>query len=289
MCFTGGGSIETPLQQVEELPEGGPTGTTVRFWPDPTIFDEVAFQADRLTERLQVMAFLNAGLRIRFRDLRNSPASRWTTYRYTGGIEDFVRHVNASKESLFDDVGYLSQAEADQEVEVAFQWSTAYNTDGLYSFANGITTTEGGMHEEGFRKALTGAVNRYADRKGLLRGVDNLQGEDIREGLTAIVSVRLREPQFEGQTKSKLGNVSIRTLVERATNRHLGRLAGGASHRSAPHRHQGRRSLACSRGRPRGPRGHPPEVGSERRRAAGQAHRLHVREHRRERVVHRGG
>lgn len=222
MCFTDGGSIETPLRQVEELPDGSPTGTTIRFWPDPTIFDEVAFQADRLTERLQVMAFLNAGLRIRFRDLRTSPAPRWTTYRYTGGIEDFVRHVNGSKESLFDDVGYLSQEEADQEVEVAFQWSTAYNTDGLYSFANGITTAEGGMHEEGFRKALTGAVNRYADRKGLLRGVDNLQGEDIREGLTAIVSVRLREPQFEGQTKSKLGNVSIRTLVERATNRHLG-------------------------------------------------------------------
>ncbi|MCY3954181.1 MAG: DNA gyrase subunit B [bacterium] len=228
MCFTDGGNIETPLQQVEELPEGSPTGTTVRFWPDPTIFDEVAFHADRLTERLQVMAFLNAGLRIRFRDLRAQPtqpaqaASRWTTYRYTGGIEDFVRHVNASKESLFDEVGYFAQEESDQEVEVAFQWSTAYNTDGLYSFANGITTTEGGMHEEGFRKALTGAVNRYADRKGLLRGVDNLQGEDIREGLTAIVSVRLREPQFEGQTKSKLGNVPIRALVERATNRHLG-------------------------------------------------------------------
>ena len=221
MCFTDGGSIDTPLQQVEELPEGSPTGTTVRFWPDAAVFDEVAFQADRLTERLQVMAFLNAGLRIRFRDLRTSPAARWTTYRYTGGIEDFVRHVNASKEPLFADVGYFSQVESDQEVELAFQWSTAYNTDGLYSFANGITTTEGGMHEEGFRRALTGAVNRYADRKGLLRGVENLQGEDIREGLTAIVSVRLREPQFEGQTKSKLGNVSIRSLVERATNQHL--------------------------------------------------------------------
>ena len=221
MCFVDGGSVETPLQQLEESPESGPTGTTIRFWPDPTIFDEVVFQADRLTERLQVMAFLNAGLRIRFRDLRASPAPRWTTYRYTGGIEDFIRHVNASKESLFEDVGYFSQAESDQEVEVAFQWSTAYNTDGLYSFANGITTTEGGMHEEGFRRALTGAVNRYADRKGLLRGVDNLQGEDIREGLTVIVSVRLREPQFEGQTKSKLGNVSIRSLVERATNQHL--------------------------------------------------------------------
>ncbi len=221
MCFGDGGAIESPLRRVEDLPAGESTGTTVRFWPDATIFDEIAFQADRLTERLQVMAFLNAGLRIRFRDLRTARSARWTTYRYTGGIGDFVRHVNASKETLFDDVGYFSQVESDQEVEVAFQWSTAYNTDGLYSFANGITTTEGGMHEEGFRRALTGAVNRYADRKGLLRGVENLQGEDVREGLTVIVSVRLREPQFEGQTKSKLGNVSIRSLVERATNQHL--------------------------------------------------------------------
>ena len=221
MCFADGGCIESPLQRLEDLPSGDASGTTVRFWPDAAIFDDVTFQAARLTERLQVMAFLNAGLRIRFRDGRAGASGRWTTYRYTGGIGDFVRHVNASKEALFSEVGYFCQVESDQEVEVAFQWSTAYNSDGLYSFANGITTSEGGMHEEGFRKALTGAVNRYADRKGLLRGVDNLQGEDIREGLTAIVSVRLREPQFEGQTKSKLGNVSVRSLVERATNRHL--------------------------------------------------------------------
>ena len=221
MCFADGGRIETPLHRLEDLPADAPTGTTVRFWPDPAVLDEVAFHAPRLTERLQMMAFLNASLRIRFRDLRASLTARWTTYRYTGGIVDFVRHVNSSKEALFADVGYFRQAEADQEVEVAFQWNTAYNTDGLHSFANGITTTEGGMHVEGFRKALTGAMNRYADRKGLLRGVANLQGEDIREGLTAIVSVRLQDPQFEGQTKGKLGNVSIRSLVERATNRHL--------------------------------------------------------------------
>ncbi len=221
MCFADGGGIETPLQRLEDLPADAPTGTTVRFWPDPDVLDEVTFHAARLTERLQMMAFLNAGLRIRFRDLRSSPSDGWITYCYTGGIVDFVRHVNTSKEALFDDVGFFRQVESDQEVEVAFQWNTAYNTDGLHSFANGITTTDGGMHVEGFRKALTGALNRYADRKGLLRGIDNLQGEDIREGLTAIVSVRLRDPQFEGQTKGKLGNVSIRSLVERATNRHL--------------------------------------------------------------------
>jgi len=135
-----------------------------------------------------------------------------------------VAHVNASKESLFAVVGYYEQTEEEQEVEVAFQWNTGFNTDGLHSFANGINTIEGGMHEEGFRSALTGVVNRYVASKGLFRnGDDKLQNEDIREGLTAIISVRLAEPQFEGQTKSKLGNVSIRSLVQRATNDHLGR------------------------------------------------------------------
>ena len=221
ICFTDGGEILTPLRRLEGA-AGDATGTAVRFWPDSEIFDEVEFQSGRLTERLQIMAFLNAGLRIRFTDLRSDPPGEAISFCYSGGIGDFVRHVNASKEALFSEVGHFSRSEDGQEVEVAFQWSTAYNADGLHSFANGITTTEGGMHEEGFRKALTGAVNRYASGKGLLRGVENLQGEDIREGLTAIVSVRLAEPQFEGQTKSKLGNVSIRALVERATNRHLG-------------------------------------------------------------------
>jgi DNA gyrase subunit B len=144
-------------------------------------------------------------------------------YKYNGGIEDFVRHVNASKEALFKRVGYYSVAEETQEVEVAFQWSTGYH-EGIHSFANGIETIEGGMHEEGFKKALTNAVNKYAKTRGLLKADkdDNLLGEDIREGLTAIINVRLQEAQFEGQTKGKLGNVSMRSLVERATNEKLG-------------------------------------------------------------------
>ena len=133
-----------------------------------------------------------------------------------------MRHVNASKEALFKRVGYFEQVEAEQEVEIAFQWNTGYNADGLHSFANGIATIEGGMHEEGFKKSLTNVVNKYARAKGLLKEKDeNLQGEDIREGLTAIISVRLQDPQFEGQTKGKLGNVSMRSLVERATNEKL--------------------------------------------------------------------
>ena len=135
---------------------------------------------------------------------------------------DFVQHVNASKEALFQDVGYFEEEDEEQEVEIAFQWNTGFNTDGIHSFANGIATSEGGMHEQGFRTALTRAINQYARDKNHLREKDDsLQGEDIREGLTAIISVRLREPQFEGQTKSKLGNVSIRSLVEKATGQHI--------------------------------------------------------------------
>jgi DNA gyrase subunit B len=139
---------------------------------------------------------------------------------YEGGIVDFVKHLNASKEALFKPRSATTSEDADddQEVEVAFQWNTGYH-EGIHSFANGINTIEGGMHEEGFKKALTNVVNKYARAKGLLKEKDeNLLGEDIREGLTAIISVRLREPQFEGQTKAKLGNVSIRSLVQKATN-----------------------------------------------------------------------
>ena len=222
MEFSGGGHLVTRLKEVGPSPDGR-TGTTVRFWPDPAIFDETTFRLQTLVERFQMMAFLNRGLEITVHDERGDEQTE-QSFCYEGGIRDFVAHVNASKESLFAVVGYYEQAEEEQEVEVAFQWNTGFNTDGLHSFANGINTIEGGMHEEGFRSALTGVVNRYVASKGLFRnGDDKLQNEDIREGLTAIISVRLAEPQFEGQTKSKLGNVSIRSLVQRATNDHLGR------------------------------------------------------------------
>ena len=219
--FERGGKVKTKLAVVGDSPKGR-TGTTIRFWPDPAIFEITEFRPQALLERFQMMAFLNKGLEIRFRDQRDGSDPTPTTYRYDGGIIDFVTHVNASKEALFKKVGYFEQAEDEQEVEIAFQWNSGFNTDGLHSFANGINTVEGGMHEEGFKKALTNAVNKYARGKGLLKEKDeNLQGEDIREGLTAIIWVRLAEPQFEGQTKAKLGNVSIRSLVERATNERL--------------------------------------------------------------------
>ena len=223
MSFANGGEIKEDLRVTGDSPDGR-TGTTVRFWPDEGIFDDVRFRAQALLERLQMMAFLNRNLEIKFRDLRpdGTGGTGWTVYCYQDGISDFVREVNSSKTALFEVVGFFSQEEDDDEVEVAFQWNTGYNTDGLHSFANGINTVEGGMHEEGFRKGLTRVVNDYCRAKGHLKEKDdNLAGEDIREGLTAIVSVRMREPQFEGQTKSKLGNTSMRSLVERATNEKL--------------------------------------------------------------------
>jgi DNA gyrase subunit B len=222
MEFADGGQVLKSLYVSGKAPRGR-TGTTVRFWPDPTVFEDTTFRAQTLLERFQMMAFLNKGLEIRFQDKRPDAVSpEPVTYKYAGGIVDFVSHLNESKDPLFKRVGYFEQVEPEQEVEIAFQWNTGFNSDGLHSFANGIATVEGGMHVEGFRSALTTVINKYARAKGLLKEKDeNLQGEDIREGLTAIISVRLQEPQFEGQTKGKLGNVSMRTLVQKATNEKL--------------------------------------------------------------------
>lgn len=215
------GVPQGPLEKVGTSKRGR-TGTTVTFWPDPDVFEEIEFRASTVTERLQVMAFLNKGVTIVFRDERPGHEAE-ETFRFDGGIVDFVRHLNHSKEPLFKDVGSFSDRGPEGEVEVAWQWNTGYN-EGLHSFANGISTTEGGMHAEGFKRALTQAINRYAKARNLVKGRDTpFQGDDVREGLTAIVSVRLPEPQFEGQTKAKLGNTEIRSLVERATNEHFSR------------------------------------------------------------------
>ncbi len=166
------------------------------------------------------MAFLSKGLEIRFRDERVDPVLV-QDFKFNGGISDFVKHLNASKEPLFKRVIAFTETGDDYEVDVAMQWNTGFY-EGIHSFANNIATTEGGMHEEGFKKALTNVVNRYAKSKNLLKEKDpNLLGEDIREGLTAILSVKLRNPQFEGQTKAKLGNTEMRSQVEKATNEKL--------------------------------------------------------------------
>jgi DNA gyrase subunit B len=186
------------------------------------VAEGVEFSSRTVLERLQTMAFLNKGLEIRLNDERSGKEQQ-VTYRYAGGIVDYVKNLNASKEALFKGVASFETEEDDQQVEVAIQWNTGYY-EGIHGYANGISTTEGGMHVEGFKSALTRVVNDYArnGKQPLLKEKDdNLLGEDIREGLTAIISVRLRDPQFEGQTKAKLGNVSIRSLVQKATNARL--------------------------------------------------------------------
>jgi DNA gyrase subunit B len=215
MEFKNGGNPIGPLTD-RGPSKRGRRGTVVTFWPDASIFEEIEFQAAKVVERLEVYAFLNRSLQIDFIDERAGKEQK-RTFKYDGGIIDFVNALNAPKEALFKKVGYFESREDTQEVEVAFQWNTGYY-EALHSYANGISTDEGGMHTEGFKKALTNVVNRYARAKNILKEKDdNLLGEDIREGLTAIVAVKLTNPQFEGQTKTKLGNVSIRSLVERAT------------------------------------------------------------------------
>lgn len=217
MTFKDGGKAQGSLQK--EGPSST-TGTNVRFWPDATIFETVEFNSRTLIERLREMAFLNRGLRITFKDLRPDEIIERDFY-FEGGLSDFVKHLNHSKEALFDDVISFTEQSNGNEVDVAMQWNTGYN-EGLHSFANNIATTEGGMHEEGFKKAMTNALNKYSRGKGFLKEKDeNLTGEDIREGLTAIVSVKLSNPQFEGQTKTKLGNTEMRSQVEKATNEKL--------------------------------------------------------------------
>jgi DNA gyrase subunit B len=214
MTFEDGGEPTGPLQRVGE---SDTHGTSVTFWPDPTIMEETDFRAQTLVERLREMAFLNKSLEIVFRDERpGEPVEQ--IFKYDGGIVDFVVHLNASKEPLFERVVSIGDTYESGEIEIAMQWNTGYY-EGLHSFANNIATTEGGMHEEGFKKSLTNVMNRYARGKGHLKEKDeNLLGEDIREGLTAIISVKLRNPQFEGQTKTKLGNTEIRSFVEKVTN-----------------------------------------------------------------------
>jgi DNA gyrase subunit B len=206
-----------------ELTKGEPTkehGTRITFLPDLEIFEEIGFDFDTLAERLRETAFLTRGLRIELVDERGATNS--VVFKYDGGIEDFVRHLNENKDELHRKVIYFEGSEEDGEVELAMQWNSSYQ-ESIFSFANNINTHEGGTHLSGFRSALTRTLNAYARNKGLLheKKDENLAGEDVREGLTAVISVKLHDPQFEGQTKTKLGNPPIRGLVEETVNRKL--------------------------------------------------------------------
>ena len=196
------------------------TGTTITFWPDPEIFEELEFDFEILSERLRETAFLTRGLRVELIDERAE--GRKVEFLYKGGIADFVKHLNESKDPLHRKIIFFEGETKDGQVEVAMQWNSSYQ-ESTFSFANNINTHEGGTHLSGFRSALTRTLNAIAKNRGLLKEKDeNLSGEDVREGLTAVVSVKLADPQFEGQTKGKLGNPPIEGLVKEVVNRRLG-------------------------------------------------------------------
>jgi DNA gyrase subunit B len=217
------GAPTTPLERGEETDE---TGTTTTFWPDAGIFESTTWNFETLSRRLQEMAFLNRGLSITLRDERDDADTegdgpRVVTYMYEHGISDFVRYLNATKEPVHASVIEFEEDGDGISAEVAMQWNASYS-ESVHTFANTINTAEGGTHEEGFRSALTSIINRYAREQKLLRDKDdNLTGEDVREGLTAIVSVKLANPQFEGQTKTKLGNTEAKSFVQKVCNDQL--------------------------------------------------------------------
>jgi DNA gyrase subunit B len=234
--YRDGGQPLAPLARGEESSE---TGTTITFWPDASIFDTVDFDYDTLRTRFQQMAFLNKGLRIRLRDERpeglvdpGEPGSedelqpRHDSFLYERGLVDYVEHLNKVRHAdvVNDEIIDFESEDTDRKIalELAMQWTTSY-TENVFTYANTINTHEGGTHEEGFRAALTTLVNRYARANNLLKEKDdNLTGEDIREGLTAVISVKLSEPQFEGQTKTKLGNTEAKAFVQKVVGDQLG-------------------------------------------------------------------
>ena len=220
-----------PIGPLERGEESAETGTITTFWPDATIFETTAWNFETLSRRLQEMAFLNRGLTITLTDERpdadtadtdaDSSGPRVVTYLYKGGISDFVRYLNSSKEPVHASVIDFGEDGDGISAEIAMQWNGSYS-ESVHTFANTINTAEGGTHEEGFRSALTSIINKYAREQKLLREKDdNLTGEDVREGLTAIVSVKLADPQFEGQTKTKLGNTEAKSYVQKVCNDHL--------------------------------------------------------------------
>ncbi|WP_390904192.1 DNA topoisomerase (ATP-hydrolyzing) subunit B [Slackia exigua] len=212
-------------EKLKRIGDSKKTGTTVTFWPDPEIFtDTTVYDYSILQNRFREMAFLNRGLHIEMHDERDLDEERnphTDSFQYAGGIVDFVKYLNNGKETLNKPI-YFEAENKDGTVEIAMQWTTSYSANGVEAFANNINTTEGGTHLEGFKNALTRTINDYARAKGLLKEKDsNLTGDDAREGLSAVISVKLHEPQFEGQTKTKLGNTEIRGLVQGAVTKGL--------------------------------------------------------------------
>ena len=202
------GIAERPLSVVGDATD---TGTTITFYPDAEIFETLEFNYDTMKTRLRELAYLNKGLTIELADQRVQPERR-EVFRYDGGIVSFVEEMNKTKETIFPEVIYFDEKYVDSEIEVAMQYNDSYS-DTILAFANNINTEEGGTHLDGFKASLTKIINDYGSKAGILKGSEKLSGEDVREGLTAVISVKLAEPQFEGQTKTKLGNSSMRQAV----------------------------------------------------------------------------
>jgi len=204
-----------PVEPVKEIGVATDTGTTIRFFPDPEIFEVCDFSFEFLTHRLRELAFLNRGVKIILADEKNE---KEVTFRYEGGIVSFIEHLNKTKDPVHKEVFYISKKVEENEIEVALQYNESY-VESVFAFANNINTHEGGTHLSGFRSALTRTLNDYAKKNNLIKeNESNLSGDDVREGLTAVISVKLRFPQFEGQTKTKLGNSEMRGLVETVVN-----------------------------------------------------------------------
>ena len=213
--------LGTPTTDLEIVGECNDTGTTISFMPDATIFDEIEFKFDTLEHRLRELSFLNKGIKIVFEDKREGQEKK-KEFHYTGGLVEYVKYLNKSRTGIHDEIVYIDKNVADYVVELAMQYTDGYS-ENIYSFANNINTHEGGTHLAGFKTALTKTINEYAKRNKLLKENEpNLLGEDIREGLTTVVSVKLPEPQFEGQTKTKLGNTVMRGIVDSVTVEELG-------------------------------------------------------------------
>ena len=213
--------LGTPTTDLEIVGECKDTGTTISFMPDATIFDEIEFKFDTLEHRLRELSFLNKGIKIVFEDKREGQEKK-KEFHYTGGLVEYVKYLNKSRTGIHDEIVYIDKKVDDYVVELAMQYTDGYS-ENIYSFANNINTHEGGTHLAGFKTALTKTINEYAKRNKLLKENEpNLLGEDIREGLTTVVSVKLPEPQFEGQTKTKLGNTVMRGIVDSVTVEELG-------------------------------------------------------------------
>ena len=209
-----------PTSKLERVEATSKTGTTIKFRPDHKIFEELDFKYETISQRLREVAYLNAGLEIGLYD-RRTEETRQDVYKYNGGVIDFVLFMNSTKETIQKRVTYMKGAREDAEVEVAMQYNNGF-IDNIFTFTNNINTHEGGSHLVGFKAALTRTINDYARTRGLIKEKDaSLSGEDVREGLTAVVSVKMEEPQFEGQTKTKLGNPDIKGFVESTVNAKL--------------------------------------------------------------------